>query len=99
MEKIQIEFSKVGIIRYISHLDLMRVFARALRRSGLPVALSKGFNPRLKISFARALKLGVESTKEEATFQIEKPIKTEDFKIRLAKELPQGIEIKEIRKV
>lgn len=99
MEKILIGFSKVGIIRYISHLDLMRVFARAVRRSGLPVSLSEGFNPRLKISFARALKLGVESKKEEATFRLDKLLSAEEFKIRLAKELPPGIEIQDIRKV
>ena len=99
MEKVLIEFSKAGIIRYISHLDLMRVFARAIRRAGLPVKLSEGFNPRLRISFARALKLGAESKKEEATFQLDGPLSTEDFKIRLGRELPPGIEIQCIRKV
>ena len=56
-------FSKTGDMRFISHLDLVRLFQRACRRAGLPVAVTKGFSPRLKISILKALKLGVESTR------------------------------------
>ena len=52
-------------MRFISHLDLMRLFQRALRRVGLSVEITKGFSPHLKISIVRALKLGLESDNEE----------------------------------
>ena len=54
-------------MRYISHLDLMRLFMRAMRRAELPLKMSEGFSPHPKLSFKRALKLGVESQQEEAS--------------------------------
>ncbi len=88
-------FAKKGLMRYISHLDLMRLFMRALRRADLPLNISEGFNPHHKLSINRALKLGVESDKEEATVVLKELIKAQDFKERLQQQLPQGIYIKE----
>lgn len=83
-------------MKYISHLDLMRLFHRASRRAGIDLVLSKGFNPRPKISFKRALKLGLESDAEEATFQLTAKLTSEYFKDRLQAQLPEGITIKNI---
>lgn len=58
MIRLRITFSKSGPLTYTSHLDLMRVWERALRRAGLPVAYSGGFNPRAKLQLAAALPLG-----------------------------------------
>ena len=87
-------FAKKGNIKYISHLDLVRLFQRAVRRAEIPVALSKGFSPRPKIRFKRALKLGVESEAEEATFQLDSAMSVADFSKGLQAQLPTGIEIK-----
>jgi hypothetical protein len=57
----RIRFEKTGVAKYISHLDLNRLFARSLARSGIDVMHSEGFNPRPKITFVSALSLGVES--------------------------------------
>jgi radical SAM-linked protein len=89
-------FSKKGLMRFISHLDLMRLFMRAVRRAGLPIKMTEGFSPHPKISLKRALKLGVESDNEEATFVLREPIALEDFKQKLQKELPEGIYIREV---
>lgn len=59
--RIGIRFSRVGGTRFISHLDMQRTFSRALRRSGLPVKKSEGFNPHIVMSFAAALSVGMES--------------------------------------
>lgn len=83
-------------MKFISHLDLMRLFMRAIRRAGLPVKITEGFSPHPKISLKRALKLGVESDNEEATFVLKEPVKSEDFKQRLQKQLPEGIYIREV---
>ena len=62
--KYVIEFTKTGRMAYISHLDLARVFLRALRMSGLRPAYSQGFNPHPKMSFALPLSLGQSSVCE-----------------------------------
>lgn len=56
-----VKFGKLGRLRFISHLDLQRFMQMALRRSGLPVAYSQGFNPHPVMSFASALAMGVSS--------------------------------------
>ena len=96
-QRLNIVFSKAGPLRFISHLDLARLFQRAARRAGLPVTLSEGFTPRPKISFKRALKLGLESDSEEATFSISGWIRPDEFKKRLQLQLPEGIKISNIQ--
>lgn len=83
-------------MRYISHLDLMRLFMRAFRRADLPLKMTEGFSPHPKFSIKRALKLGVESDNEEAALALKEPIDSEGFRNRLQKQLPSGIEIKSV---
>ncbi len=94
MYKINFIFTKTGTMRFISHLDLMRLFMRALRRAELPIKMTEGFNPHPKISIKRALKLGVESENEEATFTFRETVNREDFENRLNNQLPDGIRIR-----
>ena len=54
-----LEFRKGDIVRHLGLLDLQRTMQRALRRSGLPVAYSKGFNPHMVMAFASALSSGI----------------------------------------
>ncbi len=93
--KIGFIFSKSGLMKYISHLDLMRLFMRAMRRAELPLKMTEGFSPRVKLSFKRALKLGVESDNEEASVVLTEFTSADDFKFRLGRQLPEGIFIKE----
>jgi radical SAM-linked protein len=95
MYKISFKFSKKGAMKYISHLDLMRLFMRAMRRADLPLKMTEGFSPHPKFSIKRALKLGLESENEEASVALKEPINPEDFKERLQKQLPEGIIIKD----
>ena len=92
--RINFIFSKKGAMKYISHLDLMRLFMRAMRRADLPLKMSEGFSPHPKLSLKRALKLGLESENEEASIILKEELSPEDFKERLEKQLPEGIEIK-----
>ena len=96
MQRISFRFSKKGAMRFISHLDLMRLFSRAFRRAGLPLKITEGFNPHPKFSINRALKLGLESDNQEATVILREQLNSEDFKERLQKQLPEGIEIKSV---
>lgn len=95
---LRIKFSKSGDMRFISHLDLVRLFQRASRRAALPVFITKGFSPRLKISVLRALKLGVESHDEEARFYMDKEFEPIQFMRKLNEVLPQGVEISSAQK-
>lgn len=71
VSRYRIRFSKREAIRFISHHDLMRVFELAIRRSGLKVKYTEGFNPHPKVSFALALPLGVESLDEIVDIDLE----------------------------
>ena len=90
---LKIHFTKTGTIKYISHLDLLRLFRRASRRAGLPLALTEGFNPHAKLKIEPALKLGTESNDLEAEIVLSENISPARAKERLEKELPGGIKI------
>ena len=96
MYKVQFTFSKKGMMRFISHLDLMRLFMRAFRRADFPLKLSEGFSPHPKLSIKRALKLGLESDNEEASVLLKEAFSLQDFKERLQRQLPKGIEVKNV---
>ncbi len=64
MSKMRLKFSKLGMGKYISHLDLLRCFTRAIHRAGLPVRYSQGFNPHQLITFSLPLALGTTSETE-----------------------------------
>jgi len=97
MYKISFVFAKTGIMKYISHLDLMRLFMRAMRRAEFPLKLSEGFSPHPKLSLKRALKLGLESEHEEAAIALKLPVSPVEFKNRLELQLPEGIRIKDVQ--
>lgn len=92
-QRLKIAFSKLGDMRFISHLDLVRLFQRAARRADLPVTITKSFSPRLKISITKALRLGVESSDEEAFIYMDERIEPEEFVKSINENLPNGIKV------
>lgn len=89
-------FTKKGLMKYISHLDLLRLFQRALRRAKFPLKFSQGFNPHPKFRIKRALKLGIESEEETADVVLTEFLDPQEFKTRLQEQLPEGIIIKNV---
>lgn len=89
-------FEKVGSARFISHLDLMRLFQRAFKRAGLPLTHTQGFNPRPSVSIALPLSLGAESHCELLDFDLESPVPLEDIRNRLNAALIDGIRVREV---
>jgi radical SAM-linked protein len=90
----RMRFQKRDALRFISHHDLMRVFELALRRSGLKVAFTQGFNPHPKVSFALALPLGVESLDEIVDIDLQHdldPPSPETVRQQLAQQMPPGL--------
>ena len=97
MLRVSFKFSKKANMRFISHLDLMRLFTRAMRRAEFPLKMTEGFSPHPKFSIKRALKLGLESDDEEAVIVLKEFIRPQEFQERLQKQLPEGISIRESR--
>ena len=89
-------FEKLGNARFISHLDLMRLFQRAFKRAGLPLTHTQGFNPRPSVSIALPLSLGAESHCELLDFDLEQPVPLEDIRDRLSAALIDGIRVREV---
>ena len=89
-------FEKTGNARYISHLDLMRVFQRAFKRAGLPLTHTQGFNPRPSVSIALPLSLGVESQCELLDFELERPYACAEIREKLNATLIDGVYIREV---
>lgn len=89
-------FEKVGTARFISHLDLMRLFQRAFKRAGLPLTHTQGFNPRPSVSIALPLSLGAESHCELLDFDLKSPVPLEDIRDRLNAALIDGIRVREV---
>ena len=63
-QRIRIRFSKLGRLKFIGHKDLLRTLEALFRRARLPLAMSNGFHPKVRMSFPCALALGYESTDE-----------------------------------
>jgi radical SAM-linked protein len=97
--RLRVTFSKAGLLAYTSHLDLMRVWERSLRRAGVPLAYSGGFNPRPKLQLAGALPLGHSGEAELLDVWLEEPLSVEGFAKALATVLPEGLEIGQVRRV
>ena len=93
MNRYCISFSKSGYGKYSSHLDLLRLFKRAFRRAGIPVAYSHGFNPHPKMSFAQPLSLGYAADNELLEFETEEPVSLISSVSELNKDMPQGITV------
>ena len=89
-------FEKTGNARYISHLDLMRVFQRAFKRAGLPLKHTQGFNPRPSVSIALPLSLGVESRCELLDFDLEVPLDCGEIREKLNASLVEGVFVREV---
>lgn len=93
MRKIRAKFTKCKNSKYISHLDLMRLFQRAFRRAGIDLVHSEGFNPQPKLAFATALSLGISSESEYLDVEVVEEINLEKFIKDINKVLPEGVRV------
>lgn len=97
--RVRITFSKQGPLRFIGHLDLHRLWERAMRRAGLPIAYSQGFHPQPKISLAAALPLGFSSRGEVLDVRLNEELTVTDISTRLQESLPPDIKIIDVQSV
>ncbi len=97
--RIRFAFSKTTPMNLLSHLDLLRIFERSLRRSQLPVSYTGGFHPLPRLQLALALPLGIEAFKEWMDIDFYKQVKAEEIKDQLQNTLPKGISLKDAKEV
>ena len=101
--KLRVRYSKLGRVRFVSHRDGTRLWERALRRVGLPVAYSQGFTPRPKLSFGLALPTGAESVAEYLDVDLVTEVPTDpsdpaaaELVASLSSALPVGVDVQAI---
>lgn len=96
MREVRLRFSKTGQAKYISHLDINRVFSRAFSRAKINLWYTEGFNPRPYMSFSLPLSLGVESMCENVDIRITDDISNNELKQKINDALPLGIRIVDV---
>ena len=91
--RLRIAYTKIEDARYIAHLDLTRVFERAIRRAGIHMSYTEGFNPRPKISFGFALAVGTEGEREYVDIDLQREMELGEVLGRIQEQLPPGIRL------
>lgn len=96
-QRIRVTFARGEPLRYISHLDLMRFWERALRRAGLSVAYSEGYSPHPQIALGAPLPVGTMGDAELMDVFLTEPVPPEELIRRLAPQLPAGVSVRDAR--
>ena len=98
-QRLRVRFRRGEEVKYITHLDLMRFWERALRRAGVALAYSEGHTPHPRLSLAAPLAVGVVSSAELVDVFLSRRIAPRDFMRSVSAQLPAGIEILEVAEV
>ena len=97
--RLRIQFAKTGSMALLSHLDLMRLLERALRRSGLPISFTGGFHPLPRVQIALALPLGAEADGEWMDMEFTEALDPLQLQQGLQPLLPPGITLLSVAEV
>jgi radical SAM-linked protein len=98
-QRLRVTFTRGEDIKYITHLDLMRFWERALRRAGAPVAYSEGFSPHAQISLAAPLPVGTTSEAELMDVFLAEHVAPRSLMREVAPQLPPAIAIRSVEEV
>lgn len=99
MQRLRIRFSRGEELKYISHLDIIRLWERALRRAGVALAHSEGFSPRPRISLAAPLSVGMTSDAELMDVVVAQPVSPHWFMDAVNRQLPPGMRVLEVHPI
>ncbi|MBE9090832.1 TIGR03960 family B12-binding radical SAM protein [Microcystis aeruginosa LEGE 11464] len=98
-QRIRVWFGKIGEMALVSHLDLVRLFDRVVRRAAIPISFTGGFHPGPRISIANALSLGATSSGEIVDFELTKVMDLETFKQQLIAQLPADLPVYQVEEI
>lgn len=99
VQRLRVTFGKQGDMRLVSHLDLIRLFDRVVRRAQIPIAFTGGFHPSPRISPANALALGASSSGEIVDFELTQCLEPSTLKQLLGANLPDNIPVYSVTEV
>ncbi|MDY6782318.1 MAG: TIGR03936 family radical SAM-associated protein [Cyanobacteriota bacterium] len=99
VQRFRVKFGKLGELRLLSHLDLVRLFDRVVRRASLPIAFTNGYHPGPRIAIASALSLGMTSGGEVVDFELTRRMEVEEFRAKLGEKLPADIPVYSVEEV
>ncbi len=91
LNRIRFRYACGKELRYLSHLDLMRLFQRAARRAGLSLAYTCGYSPRPRLSLAAPLPVGATASREYGEVYLGELLSAGAFRRRIGAQLPAGI--------
>jgi radical SAM-linked protein len=94
-----VQFSRLGRMRYCSHLDLLRCAQRTMRRAALPMRYSEGFNPHPILTFAQALSVGLETRGDYFTISFTQDVAPQEFLTRFNEHAPEGFTATAVREM
>ena len=92
--KVRVKFSKTGSMKFIGHLDVMRYFQKAIRRSEIDILYSQGFNPHQLISFAAPLGVGITSDGEYMDMELKSSLSSKEAMEKLNAVMNDEIQVK-----
>jgi radical SAM-linked protein len=98
-QRLRVTFGKTGDLSLVSHLDLLRVFDRAIRRSQIPIAYNGGFHPSPRIAIANALTLGATGDGEIVEFELTQTMDLAEFQTKLTAVLPPELPLHQVESV
>jgi radical SAM-linked protein len=99
MMRVRVDYKKENFFIFLSSLDMIRYFERALRRSGLPILFTSGFSPKPKIDFSLALPLGIQSESEIFDFYLTEKFQEEEILEKLINSIDKNLIINRIKEV
>ncbi len=99
MQRLRVSFSRSDELKFLSHLDLMRLWERAFRRADVALTYSEGFTPHPRISLAAPLSVGMTSQAELMDVVLSRWLSPHAFVSQVAQQLPQGLTISDVRPV
>lgn len=91
--RLRVRFSKTGVMRYLSHRELMTTIIRVLRRADIPLVYSQGFHPSPKVSFGPPLNVGMSGLREYFDMEVRPDCLKPDLEDTINRYLPEGIKI------
>lgn len=95
----RIHYEVRGTLSFLSHLEIMRLWQRAMLRCHLPIAWSQGFNPRPKLSLGPARNVGVEGLSEYLDAEFCESVCAEEVMSKLNEVLPDGVKVLDLREL
>ncbi|WP_033374556.1 TIGR03960 family B12-binding radical SAM protein [Spirulina subsalsa] len=99
VQRLRVRFGKLGEMRLLSHLDLVRLWERVIRRAGIPISFNGGYHPMPRISITSALPLGMTSSGELVDFELTQRYEVGEFEQLLKEKLPAEIPVYEVQEI